>query len=374
MNETACNLWLERADYRCILTSGAVANGEAVLDTPSAREAAKRYQGLEIDLGRLLTSRGTHVHLVRPDLISFPIKQFQWSGPTVDVIRRSAWVDEDAGTLIANNWGLGKRWERDAARERRDTTGPHRDWKRHVYTEEELGQLWEAYDEIEIRGAEPRYYEDVAVGDKVGPYITMPYVGREIISYYMGTGAPFMMSNSNMYSYMKRHPGVNVPDPETQTPDVPERTHYDQGFARYAGFPDMFDVLQPRSAYGTTMITNWMGDGAFLRELPMLGRRPVAYGDVCWIHGEVTEKLQRGGESLVKIVMAYDTQKWRASWGHALVSLPSRERGEVVLPEPAADPETEPYDKENPTPDYAKEILYQPEPDLPDAAFIKDGV
>ena len=298
----------------------------------------------------------------------------RFAGRMLDVVRRHAWVDEDDGTMIANNWGLVKRWERDAARGRRDTVGPHRDWRRHVYTEEELQDLWEAYDKIEIRGAEPRYYEDVEVGDKVGPYITMPYVGREIISYYMGTGAPFMMSNSNMYNYFKRHPGANVPDPDTMTPDVPERTHYDQQFARFAGFPDMFDVLQPRSGYGTTMVTNWMGDDAFLRELSMLGRRPVAYGDVCWIHGEVTEKFQRGDENLVKIVMAYDSQKWRASWGHALVSLPSRERGAVVMPEPGIDPETEPYDKENPTPDYAKEILYQPEPDLADAAFIKDEV
>ena len=61
------------------------------------------------------------------------------------------------------------------------------------------------------------------------------------------------------------------------------------------------------------MITNWMGDDAFLRERSMLGRRPVAYGDVCWIHGQVTEKFQRGDENLVKIIMAYDSQKWRAS-------------------------------------------------------------
>jgi acyl dehydratase len=296
----------------------------------------------------------------------------RFAGRMLDVVNRHVWVDETNGKLVANNWGLAKRWEREAARERRDTSGPHAGWKRHVFTPEELQQLWEDYDKITIRGAEPRYWEDVQVGDKVDPYITMPYVGREIISYYMGTGAPFMMSNSIMYNYLKRHPGANVPDQDTQTPDVPERTHYDRDFARFAGFPDMYDVLQPRSGYGTTMITNWMGDDAFLRELSMLGRRPVAYGDVCWIHGQVTEKFQRGAENLVRVVMCYDTQKWRASWGHALVSLPSRERGPVVLPEAPPDPETEPYNREKPTPDYAKDILYQPEPDLPDGARIKD--
>jgi hypothetical protein len=90
MIEKPCDLWLERADYRCILTSGAVSAGEAVLTTPSALQAATKFAGLAADLGRLLTSRGNHVHLLRPGLCSFPIQQFQWSGPSLPVIERSA--------------------------------------------------------------------------------------------------------------------------------------------------------------------------------------------------------------------------------------------------------------------------------------------
>jgi hypothetical protein len=90
MIEKTCNLWLEKADFRCIPTNGAVADGEAVLDHFLAKEAADRYQGLGLDLGRLLTQRGNHVHELRPGLLSFPIKQFQWSGPALDVIGRSA--------------------------------------------------------------------------------------------------------------------------------------------------------------------------------------------------------------------------------------------------------------------------------------------
>ncbi|MCK4341235.1 MAG: ADP-ribose-binding protein [Phycisphaerae bacterium] len=91
MIEKSCNLWLERADYRCVLTNGAVTgDGEALLDYPSAREAADKYTGFAADLGRMLTARGNHVHLVRPGLCNFPIKQFQWSTPTLQVIERSA--------------------------------------------------------------------------------------------------------------------------------------------------------------------------------------------------------------------------------------------------------------------------------------------
>jgi hypothetical protein len=91
MIQKTCNLWLERADYRCILTSGAVGgDGEAALETRSAREAAGKFAGLGADLGRLLTARGNHVHLIRPGLCCFPVKQFQWSGPSLQIIQRSA--------------------------------------------------------------------------------------------------------------------------------------------------------------------------------------------------------------------------------------------------------------------------------------------
>jgi hypothetical protein len=90
MIEKTCNLWIESAEYRCILTSAALQGGEAVLDTPSARAAAARFAGVALDLGRLLTARGNHVHMIRPGLCSFPVKQFQWASPTLAIIERSA--------------------------------------------------------------------------------------------------------------------------------------------------------------------------------------------------------------------------------------------------------------------------------------------
>ncbi len=76
MIEKVCNLWLESADYRCVPTTGAVSDGEAVMDSGIALEAAEKYPSLPADLGRLLTSRGNHVHEVRPGIVSFPIKQY----------------------------------------------------------------------------------------------------------------------------------------------------------------------------------------------------------------------------------------------------------------------------------------------------------
>lgn len=91
MIEKVCNLWIEPAEWRCIPTHGATADdGTAILDTAIGKEAMERYAALDVDLGRMLTSRGNHVHQLRPGLVSFPIKQYQWSGINIPTIARSA--------------------------------------------------------------------------------------------------------------------------------------------------------------------------------------------------------------------------------------------------------------------------------------------
>ncbi len=91
MKEKVCNLWFEPAEYRCVPTIGAItAEGTAVLATNLAKEAAGRYQGFEIDLGRVLAARGNHVNVVRPGLLCFPIKQYEWTPPSLQIIERSA--------------------------------------------------------------------------------------------------------------------------------------------------------------------------------------------------------------------------------------------------------------------------------------------
>jgi len=91
MKEKACNLWLEPADYRAIPTNGAVGgDGTAVMESRIAVEAKQRFKDLEIDLGRLVASRGNHVHLIRPGLVLFPIKQFRWAPASLQIVERSA--------------------------------------------------------------------------------------------------------------------------------------------------------------------------------------------------------------------------------------------------------------------------------------------
>jgi len=87
------------------------------MDAGVALEAVQRYQSLDADLGRLLTSRGNHVHELRPDLLSFPIKQYQWSGADLNIVTRSGhelaeWVGGEITLLPRFNQGANDpAWE-----------------------------------------------------------------------------------------------------------------------------------------------------------------------------------------------------------------------------------------------------------------------
>src|SRR5262245_34554751 len=73
---------------------------------------------------------------------------------------RTAFVD-DLGEIIgeADSWCF--RTERDAARERRK----YAPLEPHVYSEAEIARIRRGYAEEAIRGATPRFWDDVAVGE-----------------------------------------------------------------------------------------------------------------------------------------------------------------------------------------------------------------
>jgi len=293
----------------------------------------------------------------------------EFAGKMLDQIGRNVCVDQKSGEVVAEEFNVNKRWEREAASERRESgKGTYSNWKQWIFTEEELQIIWEDFSRIEIRGATPRYWEDVQIGENLPSLVTMPYSSREVISFFMGYGGPFSMSNAVLFDYFQKHPGLNVPDPRTKTPDVPERTHYDAEFARTTGAPDMFDITYLRFCWATSLVTNWMGDDALLREISCVARRFNAYGDVTWINGQIVEKHRLGEENLVKIVLAWDNQRYRHSWGHAVVNLPSREQGSGVLLPPPPDPEGNPY---IPMSEEVRNILYARDPELPFGSHFK---
>ena len=240
-------------------------------------------------------------------------------------------------TLVARHDYLNKRFERertkDAPRQKR-----FEDYKPHVYTKDEIAAISADYARETRRGSEPRYWEDVQVGELLTPVVKGPLTITDEIAFLMGAGEPLVHTGRLAWEYFQRHPGANVPDKDTGVPDIPARIHWEEKLARAFGAPTMFDIGAQRVCWMGHLMTNWVGDDGFLRKMSMQARGFNLLGDTFWVRGKVTSKAVQEGEHLADVEMWCENQRGEITTpGSATVLLPSRESGAVRLPYPPRD-------------------------------------
>jgi len=193
------------------------------------------------------------------------------------------------------------------------------------YTPDELKTIDEAYEKEEIRGANPRYWEDVKEEDIVGPVVKGPLSMRDIIAATMGGGSPFMRAHKIAYKYEKRHPAIRMIDSQTGEQDVPELVHMEDSRAQEIGIPGAYDYGWQRISWLFNLITNWMGDDGFITRLYAELRLFNVVGDTTWLKGKVIRKYQEAGDYLVDIECRGENQRGEITMpGRATVALPSR--------------------------------------------------
>lgn len=204
-------------------------------------------------------------------------------------------------------------------------TGKHKEFQVTKYTPAELDKIWEDIQKEEIRGAKPRYWEDVNVGDTIPHVVKGPYTSSDAVAFVAGWGGPFIMSAEVTWRYIKAHPKANVPVRATNAPDFPERAHWDDAFAREVGAPAAYDFGGQRTAWMMHGLTNWAGDDGFLRYFNAKLIKFNVTGDTTWCRGKVTGKSIDGGEHLVSLEIWGENQRGEVTVsGEARVRLPSR--------------------------------------------------
>ncbi|MFH1485201.1 MAG: MaoC family dehydratase N-terminal domain-containing protein [Chloroflexota bacterium] len=211
--------------------------------------------------------------------------------------------------------------------------GKYASIKKAHYTAEELKALEDDYDREEIRGAKPRYWEDVNVGDELTPVVKGPLTMVEVIAWVMGTGSPHIRAFQYALAYRRRTPGAFVINPETGIPEVVERVHWEDYLAQQIGMPAAYDYGSQRGAWATNLLTNWMGDDGWLKHIDVQFRGMNFLGDTQWIRGKVTDKSVKDGEHLVDVGIKCVNQRGDDTMpGTATVILPSKSAGAVALP------------------------------------------
>jgi len=203
--------------------------------------------------------------------------------------------------------------------------GKYRDLALPKYTREDLERICEAYEREFLRGRDVLYWEDVNVGDTLPAIVKGPLTVNSMVVFLMGAGSPFGMTDRAMHLYLRRFPGANILDSETNVPDVPERAHWDTLVANSLGWPRGYDFGQQVLCALGQLVTNWMGDDALLRTLTFWRVRPWFLYETMWVYGRVAAKDKTAEGALAYIDLWTETAEGdRICDGSASVALKTR--------------------------------------------------
>lgn len=220
-----------------------------------------------------------------------------------------------------NSWVF--RTDRDEARER-GTKYTEARGRVVPFTEEELAEFSDIYAAEEIRGATPRYWEDVIEGEALPRMIKGPMTVTGFIAYAQGWGGLYIRANKMAWQMQQKHPGLGIKN-RFNVPDCPERVHWDEAFALEVGAPGAYDYGPERCSWLTHHITNWIGDAGFLHKSKCQIRRHNPDGDVIFIDGTVARKFVQNGKHYIEIQQEALTHRGEMSaMGSSIVELPSR--------------------------------------------------
>jgi acyl dehydratase len=241
----------------------------------------------------------------------------------------------DDGTLLSGQYRLMIRTERERAQER----GKYKDIEFRRYDDDEIDAIEAQYEQQRAarRGADPRFWEDVAVGDEVGPMVKGPLTVTDMVCWHVGMGMGLygVRALDLAARNRKRVPRFFHRD-DQNVPDVMQRVHWDPEFARKSGNPTTFDYGRMRETWLVHLCTDWMGDDAWLWKLDCEFRGFNYVGDTQWLRGTVVNHyLASGGRPAVDLELRAESQRGDVTApGHATILLPSREHGPVRLPDP----------------------------------------
>ncbi len=228
------------------------------------------------------------------------------------------------GTLLAEGDSWCFRTDRDQAREAGTKYTELKAKPAHVYSEAELEEIFRHYAEAEVRGAEPRYIEDVRVGDSLQTMVKGPMTVTGFIAYAQGWGGLYIRAHRLAWDQVRRHAGLGIAN-KYNIPDCPERVHWETEFAQEVGAPAAYDYGPERCSWLTHQLTDWMGDAGFLRHHRSEVRRHNPEGDTLFITAKVVEILDDDGHPAARIEQEALNQAGELSArGSGLVRLPSR--------------------------------------------------
>jgi hypothetical protein len=200
------------------------------------------------------------------------------------------------------------------------------------YSEAELEAIERDIRAEEVRGANPRYWEDVKVGDELVPVVKGPLDRITMTIYYAGalatSGYKACEAKWKQWFTAKSTPNycpTTTTEPIFPSASCPAWVIRTAPSPRPSGCRAAYDNGHQRIGWMSHVVTNWMGDTGFMAELHTRIRRPNLFGNTTWVRGRVTEKLEYESKPAVRLDLWADDQGGtRNTTGTAIVVLPTR--------------------------------------------------
>ena len=205
------------------------------------------------------------------------------------------------------------------------------------YTDADIERIDALYKNDIPRGAEPWYFEDVTVGEKLRDAVSGPLTVTDIVNWHGGGYGwiPYGLRTGRLWHknrvriapfYVKNDMGV---------PDVAQRLHWDSTWAKAIGNPFAYDYGVMRENYIYRYLTDIAGDNGWVYSQYDEIRKFNYMGDTQFFSTEVVGKRQENGLNLVDLTVQLVNQRGEETVRcNASIALPSKNGMPVVLPEP----------------------------------------
>ncbi|WP_040167339.1 FAS1-like dehydratase domain-containing protein [Microbacterium gorillae] len=240
-----------------------------------------------------------------------------------DYLRQEYYNQDDE--LVATFICSRMRFERGEMQERRESRKIELP---HPWTPEQLTAIEEDVLAEAPRGAVPRFWEDVEVGDELDTVTKGPIGLTDEIAFVASGAAPIprLAAHRTALQRYRKHPSWAYRDPNTQALEPVYSVHYNDYAARLQGAQMAYDVGIQRTCWGIHALTNWMGDDGFLKELHGQYRSHVYLSDVVRLGGRVVAKeIDADGDAVVHVeTWAWNQREQNVMPGSAIVRLPRR--------------------------------------------------
>ncbi len=260
------------------------------------------------------------------------VKPSEFSGRTVTRFLRTVKVNQ-RGEVVAVYRKRSILSERGEARRKGKYTAiePAR------YSDADIARIDEIYAAEKPRGAQPRYWEDVEIGQDMGRMAKGPLTVTDIIVFHAGGYGffPYAPTTGRLaYRNRLRIPAFYLKN-EQGVPDVAQRVHWDSELSlQTTGNPLPYDYGVMRETWVYHFLSDWAGDDAWICRMYDEVRKFNYMGDTQIFTGKVVDKRPQSGCCLCDVEIESRSQRdVVCTVARATLALPSRRHGSVLLPQ-----------------------------------------